>query len=235
MAGQQHLRTAEVQIKNTTQPRLWLEVTLLGLLPSANIQPTATGVSPRVTTPHVVSTSSNHRQSSPQQFLKVDPPSLPQQPNSSKTASTNGNGFSRSTQSIPEDNHTDFSNSVSPPAESVAVPHLSTSVSPQPAENGSTPRLPAQEEPVITPAQQVSPVSPKEEVVEATQYDLTQIWQQMLANLQPKSRQEMLRQMGHLIEFDGTAARVAVKPVWYDKVKSDLPMIAAAFQQTFRP
>ncbi|MEM9922832.1 MAG: DNA polymerase III subunit gamma/tau [Cyanobacteria bacterium P01_D01_bin.50] len=38
--GQQHLRTAEVQIKNTTQPRLWLEITLLGLLPSATtIQP----------------------------------------------------------------------------------------------------------------------------------------------------------------------------------------------------
>ncbi len=35
LAGQQHLRSAEVQIKNTTQPRLWLEVTLLGLLPSA--------------------------------------------------------------------------------------------------------------------------------------------------------------------------------------------------------
>ncbi|WP_017298046.1 DNA polymerase III subunit gamma/tau [Nodosilinea nodulosa] len=35
LLGQQHLRTAEVQVKNTTQPRLWLEVTLLGLLPSA--------------------------------------------------------------------------------------------------------------------------------------------------------------------------------------------------------
>jgi DNA polymerase-3 subunit gamma/tau len=34
-AGQKHLQTHEVQIKNTTQPRLWLEVTLLGLLPSA--------------------------------------------------------------------------------------------------------------------------------------------------------------------------------------------------------
>jgi DNA polymerase-3 subunit gamma/tau len=38
LLGQQHLRTAELQLKNTTQPRLWLEVTLLGLLPSANIQ-----------------------------------------------------------------------------------------------------------------------------------------------------------------------------------------------------
>lgn len=31
LQGQQHLRMAELQIKNTTQPRLWLEVVLLGL------------------------------------------------------------------------------------------------------------------------------------------------------------------------------------------------------------
>ena len=35
LKSQQHLKNSEVQIKNTTQPRLWLEVTLLGLLPSA--------------------------------------------------------------------------------------------------------------------------------------------------------------------------------------------------------
>ncbi len=35
LAGQQHLRAAEVQLKHTTQPQLWLEVTLMGLLPSA--------------------------------------------------------------------------------------------------------------------------------------------------------------------------------------------------------
>ncbi|MDJ0556182.1 MAG: DNA polymerase III subunit gamma/tau [Microcoleaceae cyanobacterium MO_207.B10] len=35
LLGQKHLQTSEAQIKNTTQPRLWLEVTLLGLLPSA--------------------------------------------------------------------------------------------------------------------------------------------------------------------------------------------------------
>jgi DNA polymerase III subunit gamma/tau len=38
LAGQKHLQSHEVQIKNTTQPRLWLEVTLLGLLPSARTQ-----------------------------------------------------------------------------------------------------------------------------------------------------------------------------------------------------
>ncbi|MBD2019416.1 DNA polymerase III subunit gamma/tau [Leptolyngbya sp. FACHB-36] len=35
LAGQQHLRACEPQLKSTTQPRLWLEVTLMGLLPSA--------------------------------------------------------------------------------------------------------------------------------------------------------------------------------------------------------
>ncbi len=35
LASQQHLRSSESQLKNTTQPRLWLEVTLMGLLPSA--------------------------------------------------------------------------------------------------------------------------------------------------------------------------------------------------------
>jgi len=35
LRGQQHLKSSEVQVKNTTQPRLWLEVTLLGLLPDA--------------------------------------------------------------------------------------------------------------------------------------------------------------------------------------------------------
>ncbi|HEY9811654.1 MAG TPA: DNA polymerase III subunit gamma/tau [Halomicronema sp.] len=39
IAGQQHLRQSETQIKNTTQPRLWLELTLLGLLQNPTPQP----------------------------------------------------------------------------------------------------------------------------------------------------------------------------------------------------
>lgn len=35
LANQQHLRTCELQVKNTAQPRLWLEIALMGLLPSA--------------------------------------------------------------------------------------------------------------------------------------------------------------------------------------------------------
>jgi DNA polymerase-3 subunit gamma/tau len=39
--------------------------------------------------------------------------------------------------------------------------------------------------------------------------------------------------MCYLIEFEGAIARIGVKPAWYDKVKLDLPMITAAFQQVF--
>jgi len=35
LASQAHLRAAEAQLKHSTQPRLWLEVTLMGLLPSS--------------------------------------------------------------------------------------------------------------------------------------------------------------------------------------------------------
>ncbi|WP_066376692.1 DNA polymerase III subunit gamma/tau, partial [Anabaena sp. CA = ATCC 33047] len=85
LLGQKNLQQAELQLKNTTQPRLWLEVTLLGLLPSANIQPPATGVLPVVS-------PSNYRPSSPPPLSspKVAPPpssSSPPPPSSSSPPS----------------------------------------------------------------------------------------------------------------------------------------------------
>ncbi|MEO1070582.1 MAG: DNA polymerase III subunit gamma/tau, partial [Cyanobacteria bacterium J06638_6] len=51
LASQQHLRAAEVQVKNTTQPRLWLEIALMGLLPSAQGQPAAVSITAAVPAP----------------------------------------------------------------------------------------------------------------------------------------------------------------------------------------
>ncbi len=49
LAGQQHLRSSELQLKNTTQPRLWLELTLLGLMPAAiGGQSTETDLKPSI-------------------------------------------------------------------------------------------------------------------------------------------------------------------------------------------
>ncbi|RCJ32687.1 DNA polymerase III, subunit gamma and tau [Nostoc punctiforme NIES-2108] len=211
LAGQQHLRTSEVQIKNTTQPRLWLEVTLLGLLPSAtNIQPQAPSVAPRVNTPAVSpsyppAVAQNH----PVSFV---PLAEPQTNHNSASANHQTAAQTQPVTSSPpveqQTNHNSVAKSVSAPTpEPVAVA-------------------------VPVPAANIEPVT--SEVVGEAEYDLTQIWQQVLANLQPKSRQEMLRQMSQLIDFDGVVARIAIKQAWYDKGKSYLPMITAAFQQTFQ-
>ncbi len=68
LAGQQHLRACEVQVKNTTQPRLWLEVGLLGLLslPTSD-QTVSIPVSPS-------------RPQAPISSQPVPPPSPPPQP-----------------------------------------------------------------------------------------------------------------------------------------------------------
>ncbi|MDJ1175037.1 DNA polymerase III subunit gamma/tau [Roseofilum capinflatum] len=50
LAAQTHLQESETQLKNTTQPRLWLEVTLLGLL-SANQPPVQATSAPVVNAP----------------------------------------------------------------------------------------------------------------------------------------------------------------------------------------
>ncbi|MEH2460094.1 DNA polymerase III subunit gamma/tau [Nostoc sp.] len=209
LAGQQHLRTSEVQIKNTTQPRLWLEVTLLGLLPSAtNIQPQAPSVAPRVNTPAVSpsypqAVAQNHTVSS----VPLDNPQTNHNSGSpNHLAAAQNQPVTSSPPDERQTNHNSATNSVSPPT-------------PEPV---SVPMPPANIEPVTS------------EVVGEAEYDLTQVWQQVLANLQPKSRQEMLRQMSQLIEFNGVVARIAIKQAWYDKGKSYLPMITAAFQQTFQ-
>ncbi|WP_414549412.1 DNA polymerase III subunit gamma/tau [Anabaena sp. CCY 0017] len=88
LRGQQHLRTAEVQIKNTTQPRLWLEVTLLGLLPSANVQTQAASTPQRVNTPAVAPNYYPVAAAQPQPThhnQTVNPVSAPQPTNHNQT------------------------------------------------------------------------------------------------------------------------------------------------------
>ncbi len=70
LRGQQKLKESEVQLKNTTQPRLWLEVTLLGLLPNA-------------CTPEVIIKSSNIP-TQPKSKNELQPTTLPQQKPQSK-------------------------------------------------------------------------------------------------------------------------------------------------------
>ncbi|HTL87965.1 MAG TPA: DNA polymerase III subunit gamma/tau, partial [Leptolyngbya sp.] len=48
LTGQQRLKESEIQLRHSTQPRLWLEVTLMGLLPSAIAAAARPGADPVV-------------------------------------------------------------------------------------------------------------------------------------------------------------------------------------------
>ena len=204
LAGQQHLAKSEVQIKNTTQPRLWLEVALLGLLPAANSDQLMVSVPEK----------GIHRQS-------VD-------------------AFSRNTpkqqQRITSDGISQTPQTPPPEAASAAEKFL------PPVELGNSQPIINQGAPTSTPIPEPAAVernslasAPLSVANSAGENPQQQIWQQVLAHLQPKSTQALLGQMGHLIEFNGTVARIGIKSqAWCNQAKNYLPNIKAAFQEAFK-
>ncbi len=114
LTGQQHLAKSEVQIKNTTQPRLWLEVTLLGLLPSANSeQRTVLSIQPvQGTSQH----SKPRLESITAQQLTDHPSSIPSEAKDDKETQTK----SPSQQPPVDGNHSEPSPATSQPAETNA-------------------------------------------------------------------------------------------------------------------
>jgi DNA polymerase III subunit gamma/tau len=201
LAGQQHLRTSELQLKNTTQPRLWLEVTLLGLLPSSIKIGQTTSETPRFTPPP---TSQNHRPSSPPSSPTYSPPPIS-----------------------------------SPPPTSPARNEPAPAVTPNEAVNGKAQNGTSQNGTSQNGASQ-NGVAQNGASQNGTsqnhtpQYDLNQVWQQVLANLQPISRRELLRQMCQLLDFDGSVAIIAVKQAWHKQLQADQPKITTAFYNTFK-
>ncbi|AFY56211.1 DNA polymerase III, subunit gamma/tau [Rivularia sp. PCC 7116] len=201
LQGQQHLRAAEVQIKNTTQPRLWLEVTLLGLLPSATIS---------------IAPANNNQQKLPS--FPSNPPStnqhpLPPPPQQTPPATTPKVAPSHPPASNNKVNTVDTVNTETAKPQENAT-RAQTAPSNSHANNNSS------------PPPQAPPQAPPET-------NLNQLWQQVLTNLIPVSRRELLRQMCRVADFDGSLARVAVKEKWYEKVKEEKSKIEAAFEVTF--
>lgn len=211
LIGQQHLAKSEVQVKNTTQPRLWLEVTLLGLLPAAH---------------------SNQSRVSPEQDSQVLTVNIskPQQ-------SINSNGSSQTpvisavSATSKEENH-------HPPVEQESYIKRDTPNQEIQAENSlpieqENNTSPAPEEPAAT----IKPASASQPPVEANpagEISKEEIWQQVLTHLQPISVRELLRQMGHLVEFNGNFVRIGMKSLaWCNQAKGYVPNIKAAFKATF--
>ncbi len=150
LLGQKHLKDSEVQIKNTTQPRLWLEVTLLGLF-AVNI------VTPTPATPSQITN-----------------------PTSPTPSPSN------------------------PPETQSKVVEL-----PKPVTETSAPSV----------------------IQSVNTSDNSQLWQQVIAHLQPPFARALLTQQCHLISFDGKVAYIGIASENLMKLhKTKVPNIEAAFQ-----
>ena len=202
LQGQQHLKEAETQLKRTTQPRLWLEVTLLGLLPKAHqvittqpaIAKTVNNVSDGDRTQETQAKSTQVSISQKQQ----------QQPQSTQET------ISPSTKEAEKPLE-------KPPAKSLEAKPQSTQVTPvvQPAPEAIQPVEPEPQKLVV-----------------ASDFDIEDIWQKVVSCLHPPTTQALLKQQCHLIDFDGSSAIVGISSAKLQKLnQGKIPNIEKAFAQ----
>jgi DNA polymerase-3 subunit gamma/tau len=225
LQGQALLRSAEVQLKNTTQPRLWLEVTILGLLPAA-IAPAPVASNAAI----------------PIQSLPTVPPapaSVPTQPIPSAPTSIQSNASS-----VPPANPT---LATAPQAEPSPVPppeaKPAAAVQPIPDRSESFPSLqPSPEEiespPISAASSPVSatpphrpPATPESVQAELTEARFHRIWQEVVEHLHPLSK-ALLRDHGRLHQLGDRTAEVALSSAPLMKIaQSKLADIERAFQE----
>jgi DNA polymerase III subunit gamma/tau len=204
--GQQQLRSSEAQLKHTTQPRLWLEVTLMGVLPVA-IAP-----SPSTSLPVAQSRQTPAgpaMQSSRAPALPVSPPGSPREV--PKTAPQVGSAFQ------PE--------AISDAAQLAPAPAPEVAAAPV----GPPAVPPIETSPVEVPNPSLEANQPA-----AVPLDLAKTWQQVLANIEPPGTRALLGQHGSLQRFEGGEVQISIRsqPL-FDLVKGRLPNVEAAFVKMF--
>ncbi|GAB4226933.1 MAG: DNA polymerase III subunit gamma/tau [Elainellaceae cyanobacterium] len=209
LQGQQRLRESEVQVKNTTQPRLWLEVTLMGLLPSS------LGSSPTAIHGATAAPSTNHRSSSPV-IAQVTAP---------RQAATQ----TRSEASLPR-THVQASPQQANLQANPVDRSPASNVKPQPESPSASSLPPEVISPVVQPEPEPIASLPDSPEPELNQADLEQIWQNVLAQIRFRGTQVLLQQQGCLLAFDGQQARIGIKsqPL-FKMAKEKLPAIETAF------
>jgi DNA polymerase-3 subunit gamma/tau len=210
LMGQQHLRSAEAQVKNTTQPRLWLEVTLLGLLPSTlasqgGMSP-AMGMAPRpVVSPQPVAPA-------------PDKTAAPSVPPPAPTAFTPPPAPAP----LPDSSTPDH-----PPATHAPATH-------PPAAHAPAAHAPANRltEPTPTPASDQMPPPNNGQGGTVANADLPHLWAQVIAVLEPLGTRALMLQQGSLVFFDGTVARVGIssRPL-FKMAQGRVENVEAAFQK----
>ncbi len=205
LQGQQQLRGSEVQLKHTTQPRLWLEVTLMGLLPAA------IAAAPMASSPPPV----------PQKGVAPAPLATPKP--AAKAVVT---------PPIPTAAPAAVVLEVVPEA-GLAVPPDSVPAAPvvKPAAAPVAAPAVAPTRPEPSPEAQMPTVIP----LTAAQVDLAQTWQQVLASIDKLGTRALLNQHGTLAGFDGDEVQIGLRaPKLFQMVKNCLPDVEAAFVKVFK-
>lgn len=100
LRGQQQLKEAETQLRHTTQPRLWLEVALLGLLPQAN---TAIARSPAINLPNTAANNFKSSTSNKHSAVDVPPPPASKAPVAPPSNSSQGDRYQRTESDNPQE------------------------------------------------------------------------------------------------------------------------------------
>jgi DNA polymerase-3 subunit gamma/tau len=213
LQGQKQLKDSEVQLKNTTQPRLWLEITLLGLLPSANIVVT------------INNTNNGSRNNSTFSQTKSQ--------NQNTIASTSIKVRDMSIDSLPHNNNIVANNSVKDLEtkldqleEKTIASNINTDI--------NIGKITAIDTPESTEEIQ-------EHVPEDRQKDKNNsfsnispdvIWQKAINVVVPPTTKELLRQQCFLISFDGSIAKIGIgSPQLMKLHQGKLTNIEAAFSR----
>ena len=218
LVGSQHLKNSEAQVKNTTQPRLWLEVTLLGLLPSANVSQSASTTSQPQRQHSEVKRQESQSRREPGRPQEVTPPV------SSHSA-----------------------NQASPDSRQKPIPPPQEPTAPTSAPNRNPVSDPQHQQPAATAAKaspisssEPTPVQPAASTVSAaeqssdSQQSIAQIWEQVLKNLQPFAAHALVSQHCHLLSFEGSVACVGVSSQPLLKLAQEkLPNLEAAFEAVY--
>ena len=214
LLGQQHLRSAEVQLKNTTQPRLWLEITLLGLLPTVS-----SASQQQIIPQQIVSAPTTHQnQATPARPLSYSSPLPPTESrNTPSEVKTTNNGIQGQTPTVATSASSPTSAPRNSPISSPETRHTGAGTH----VNGVQKQTPTT--PISDPITTSSPIPTQTSAV-----SLENMWHQVLQTL-PIPAQALLKQHGRLLVMNDVSATVGVPPKLVKLARSKSADVENAF------
>lgn len=210
--GQQKLKEAEVQLKNTTQPRLWLEVTLLGLVSYGYDVAGEQGAG----------STGDRRETEIRENIVAQPQNVSySQLKESQTAVPISNSSSVVPTQQPPPSQLPIKKTVEP-IDNQPITHVSAVSQPEPSQ-------PVQNQPSTAIAETETKVTSSAAILDQ---DQELIWQKAIALVQPPTTRTLLSQKCHLISIkDSMVIMGVVSPPLIKLIRAKIANIETAFSQ----